>query len=426
MKNNEREQALKILQTVCTQRTSLSILMAEQPALSPMTKEICFGVCRHYIRLAALADHLLDKRPKHFDVWLVLLIGLYQLQYMSTPDYAVVKETVALLERIKKNWAKGLLNAVLRNFCRQRQDILSSVIAQDDFIYGHPQWLLTRLQQDWPEDWQAICLANDTRAPMTLRVHQQKISRADYMALLQQKGIEASPHVDAPEAIILKTPCDVSELPGFAEGLIAVQDAAAQLAASLLDLQPGLRVLDACCAPGGKTAHILESQPDLAACVAVDVDAKRLERVKENLMRHQVHAHLVHGDAAKPDAWWDGQLFDRILLDAPCSATGVIRRHADIKLIRQDQDIDTVVHTQNTLLHALWPLLAPGGMMLYATCSIMAKENEQQIADFVTMHPDCVVESRALSWGRATGHGRQIIPGEHDMDGFFYSILRRH
>lgn len=423
MKNNERLHALKILTVLLEDKASLSQLMPASADVSPMTKEICFGFCRHYFRLEAIADSLLDKRPKAIEVWIILLIGIYQLHYMNKPDYAVVKETVAVLEKIKKVWAKGLVNAVLRNFCRQQNELLAKLQHNENFIYGQPQWLLQRLKKDWPDDWQLIAEANDVHPPMTLRVNTRVKSRDDYLNSLKAVGIEAELHAVASEGINLTSPCDVSMLPGFAEGEVSVQDGAAQLAVSLLDLKPGQRVLDACCAPGGKTCHILESQSELKACVALDVDSKRLHRVKENLNRLNLKATLVQGDGLFPEVWWDGHLFDRILLDAPCSATGVIRRHSDIKLLRTDEEIRTVIRIQHDMLRSIWPLLAPGGLLVYATCSILPDENEKQIADFLTAHTDCQQVKSTLCWGRATGHGHQILPGEQGMDGFFYSVL---
>jgi 16S rRNA (cytosine967-C5)-methyltransferase len=425
MKNNERLHALKILTTLLEDNASLSQLMPPSAEVSPMTKEICFGFCRHYLRLEAIADCLLDKRPKSLEVWIALLIGLYQLYYMHIPDYAVVKETVALLEKIKKVWAKGLVNAVLRNFCRKQNEILESLANNQKFVYGQPQHLLNHFMKDWPEDWQHIALANDAHPPMTLRVNIKKNSVDEYLKILSTAGIEAELHLVAPQGITLKTPCDVHSLPGFSEGCVSVQDGAAQLAVSLLDLKPGLRVLDACCAPGGKTCHILESESDLVECVAVDVDAKRLNRVQENLDRLKLKATLLQGDALSPDRWWDEQKFDRILLDAPCSATGVIRRHSDIKLLRTEEEISAVAKIQHTMMRSLWPLLAPGGLMVYATCSVIAEENEHQVAEFVKDYSDCIQVENKRSFGRATGHGLQILPGECEMDGFFYSVLRK-
>jgi 16S rRNA (cytosine967-C5)-methyltransferase len=423
MSSNERLQALKILMAVVENKSSLAQLMPAAAQNTPLTKELCFGVCRHFIRLQAIAGLLLDKKPKDSTVWLVLLLGLYQLVYLQHPDYAVVKETVSLLDKVKKTWAKGLVNAVFRTFCRKRHELLESLTENEDYLYGHPQGLLKHFKRDWPNDWKAITAANDTHPPMTLRVNLSKTSTEEYMQRLLTHGLAAQRHPVVPSAVVLSTPCGVADLPGFAQGEVSVQDAAAQIAVSLLDLKPGLRVLDACCAPGGKTCHILETEPNLAACVAVDIEPRRIERVKENLTRLNLMAELVQGDALHPEQWWDKQPFDRILLDAPCSATGVIRRHADIKLIRSEEEILAIQKIQQQMLQALWPLLAPGGFMVYATCSIIKEENEKQIASFVARQKDCKLIDGSWSWGRATGYGQQILPGELMMDGFFYSLL---
>ncbi|MBA2649502.1 MAG: 16S rRNA (cytosine(967)-C(5))-methyltransferase RsmB [Legionella sp.] len=423
MKKTDRLIAFKILLAVIQDKSSLSQQMGSSTELSAFTKELCFGVCRHFFRLEAMAFQLMKKRPKEMEVWVAVLMGLYQLHYMNQADYAVVKETVDLLNALKKNWAKALVNAVLRNFCRQSADIMSALDENSAFTYGQPPWLLEQLKIYWPNDWACIAKANDAHPPMTLRVNTNKISRADYIKKLEQSGLIVQISSAVPTALTLAKPCDVISLPGFDLGEISVQDAAAQLAATLLDLKPGLRVLDACCAPGGKTCHILESQPQLKECVALDVDAKRLSRVKDNLHRLNLKAHVLQGDANAPDVWWDGQLFDRILLDAPCSATGVIRRHSDIKLLRKPEDIAALALVQKNMLNALWPLLAPGGLLVYATCSVMPAENEQSIHHFLQLQPDCEVLEIQGPWGQATGHGRQILPGEQGMDGFFYSVL---
>ncbi|MBA3537459.1 MAG: 16S rRNA (cytosine(967)-C(5))-methyltransferase RsmB [Tatlockia sp.] len=425
MKKNERLQALKILEKLFVDRIPLSHLMQATKDLSPLTKEICFGVCRHYYRLEALADCLVNKRPKAFDVWLILLIGLYQLYFMKKPDYAVVKETVDMLLPLKKTWAKGLVNAVLRTYCREQAALTERLEKTDDFTYGHPDWFIQRLQSDWPEDWQKILKANDCHPPMSLRVNRRQTERKDYLLRLEQADIKAEPHRYSTVGLTLEQPCDVHELPGFAEGDVAIQDEAAQLAVTLLDLRPNLRVLDACCAPGGKTCHILETEPDLSVCLALDVDKKRLVRVAENLARLGLEAKLVQGDGMKPESWWDGQLFDRILLDAPCSATGVIRRHPDIKLLRTEGEINKVANLQFALLKSLWPLLAPNGLLVYATCSVMSQENEQQIEGFIAQQSDCQFQTGDKAWGRSTGHGWQILPGDINSDGFFYSVLKK-
>lgn len=423
MKKNERLQALKILTTLIQDKTPLSHLLSAD--YSPLTKELCFGVCRHYFRLEALAHCLLAKKPKELAVWVSLLMGLYQLHYLEIADYAVVKETVALLEQIKKPWAKGLVNAVLRNYCRKQDALLNQLKNDAAFYYGHPDWLITQLQTNWPNDWEAILKANDTHPPMSLRVNTQRVSVPVYLERLKKTGIEATALSYSPDGIVLKKPCTVYDLPGFKEGDISVQDEAAQLAASLLSLKPGLRLLDACAAPGGKTCHSLEKEPALSTCLAIDLDEQRLNRIRENLSRLHLKAVLLKANALNPQSFWDGKPFDRILLDAPCSATGVIRRHPDIKLLRTIQDIREAAILQQKLLQALWPLLAPGGLMVYATCSIMPEENEQQIANFIAHHQNCELAPQSISWGQFTGHGWQILPGENNMDGFFYSVLKK-
>lgn len=422
MKNNDRLQALFLLTSLLDKKASLSQTLSASE-LSPMTKELCFGFCRHYYRLEAIAKALLGKKPKETQVWIAILLGIYQLEYLKQPDYAVVQETVALLSAVKKNWAKALVNAVLRNFCRQRETILTELAGDAAYQYGQSPWFLKAIQDAWPKDWEAIASANDRHPPMVLRVNQQQLTTEAYLKRLEEAGIEAKAHTAAPEGIILTTACKVQELPGFAQGMVSVQDGAAQLAVSLLDLQPGQRVLDACAAPGGKTCHIVESEPDLSLCLALDLDSARLQRVADNLQRLHLQADLLQGDAAKPETWWDGKLFDRILLDAPCSATGVIRRHSDIKLLRSQDEVDTVVSLQKTMLQALWPLLAPGGLLVYATCSIFPAENSEQIASFVKNTKNVTVLDKQQLWGRDIGFGRQILPGEQEMDGFFYSVL---
>lgn len=425
MKKNERLQALEILTLLLKDHISLSSQLSPASPLSPMTKALCFGFCRHYFRLEVIADQLMDKRPKDLEVWVAILMGLYQLHYMRQPDYAVVKETVALLEKIKKSWAKGFVNALLRRYCREKEAIITALSQNSAFLFGHPQWFLEKIKLDWPEDWQAILTANDVHPPMTLRVNKQKISVEQYLKALHEAEIQALVHPFIPQSITLSSAMEVQSLPGFDEGWVSVQDSAAQIAAGLLSLKPGLRVLDACCAPGGKTCHILETEPNLSSCVAMDVDLKRLERVKDNLRRLDLKASVVQGDALFPASWWDGQLFDRILLDAPCSATGVIRRHPDIKLLRTPKDIFEITQIQKQMLHALWPLLAPGGLMLYATCSVIQAENQLQIDEFLASNPDCEAILGEMPWGKATGHGRQILPGDEGMDGFFYSLLKK-
>lgn len=423
MKISERAHALEILLRLLQKHQPLAKNL-QDPTVSPFTKTLCFGVARHYYRLAAIADSLVDKRPKELGIWICLLMGLLQIIVLKLPEYAVVQETVALLPR-KQAWAKGFVNAILRRFCREQAAILKKLIPDPEFMSMHPFWFIEKIQKDWPQHFQAILTMNIQHPPMSVRVNLQRISLENYVARLEQAHIAYSRIPHTPAGLIITQPCSVQELPGFLEGELSVQDGAAQLAGPLLDLKPGLRVLDACCAPGGKLSQILELEPELAACVGIDVDAQRLKRVQDNCTRLGLQPSLQQGDATQPQAWWDGQLFDRILLDTPCSATGIIRRHPDIKILRNLSEIQAITKVQTQILTALWPLLAPGGILLYATCSIMPEENSQQIADFLQQHPDAQLQITEQTWGHATGHGWQILPGEHKMDGFFYAKIRK-
>ena len=423
MKHSERGQALTILLRLFQKQQSLTQSLQE-PLLSPFTKTLCFGFARHYYRLAAIADLMVEKRPKELSIWIGILLGIFQISVLKLPDYAVVQETVALLPT-KQSWAKGFVNAILRRFCREQDSILEQLAANPDFMTMHPPWLVKKIQTNWPHAWQTIIEANNTHPPMSLRVNLSHLSRETYCTLLDNQKIayRLIPHTLA--GIIVEQACAVQDLPGFAAGDISVQDGAAQLAGPLLELKPGLRVLDACCAPGGKLSQILELEPNLAACVGLDVDGQRLKRVQANCHRLGLQPKLYTGDALSPQSWWDGQTFDRILVDAPCSATGIIRRHPDIKLLRSLTDIKNIAHIQTQMLSALWALLAPEGILVYATCSIMADENDKIIANFIANHSDADLDRSIQTWGHATGNGLQILPGEHNMDGFFYAKMKK-
>jgi 16S rRNA (cytosine967-C5)-methyltransferase len=384
---------------------------------------LCYGVCRYYHRLNFILSELLDKPLKDQDVKTLALMGLYQLKYMRVKPHAAVSETV--LAARKKPWAKALINALLRSYLRKQDNFEQKADNVQYAAVSHPDWLIKKIEQDWPQQAQQILLENNRQPPMALRVNLARISRDQYLQQLSDQGIVAVAVSFCPSAIILDKPVAVDLLPGFAEGLVSVQDTAAQLAAGLLDVQAGHRVLDVCAAPGGKAAHILEYQPQLKELVAVDVDESRMQRVSDNLQRLKLPARLVVGDAASPPDWWDGQLFDRILLDTPCSALGVIRRHPDIKLLRRAEDIEPLQALQKNILHAVWPLLAPGGTMLYATCSILKQENEQQIDIFLAERPDAVELPIDAAWGFSGSHGRQIMTGESAMDGFYYARLSK-
>ena len=427
--NNPRVIVATILRAVIVDQISLDAAFAQQ--LSAQTsqasyiKASCFGVLRHYLRLRWYLHQLLDKplKQKDMDVHCLLLSGLHELFEMHTPDHAVVSETVNAVTQLNKNWAKGLVNAILRNARRQQTQLLARVQQDQEAHYLHPHWLLEQLQQDWPEQWPSIVAQNNLPPPMTLRIDLHQVDRQRYLEQLSQQGLAATADTHVACAATLSNAVDVQQLPGFAQGSVSVQDAAAQLAASLLDPQAGERVLDACAAPGGKTLHLLQQQPALAQLIALDSDPQRLQRVQQNLDRAGVSAQLQQGDASQPRDWWDNQLFDRILLDAPCSATGVIRRHPDIKLLRRPEDLSRLSQTQSQILGALWPLLKTGGMLLYATCSVLKIENHQQIHNFLLQHPDARCLPIAAAWGHEQSCGRQILPGEGGMDGFYYALI---
>ena len=393
-----------------------------------LIQELTYGTLRWFYRLDVLLQQLLQKplKQRDVDVRCLLLLGLYQLTQLAMPQRVAVNETVQATEALNKTWARGLVNAVLRNYQRRADSFVETVDADSVAKYAHPAWLMKRLQSDWPHDWEAILRANNERPPLSLRVNQRRVTRDEYLDELAAYSIKALPLPQVVSGLILKKPLPVDKLPGFSAGVLSVQDGAAQLAAGLLSLAPGLRVLDACAAPGGKTAHILEIEPDLDGLTAIDIDERRLRRIEENLSRLSLHAELLQGDAGKPSAWWDGRLYDRILLDVPCSATGVIRRHPDIKVLRKPGDVATLVTRQAGLLQALWPLLAPGGMLLYSTCSVLFDENSSQVARFLEHQADAAELPINAAWGRACMHGRQILPGEDQMDGFFFACLQKN
>lgn len=394
------------------------------------TQDLAFGTARWQPRLSALAAKLLQKpfKAADADVEALLLVGLYQLLYTRVPAHAAIGETVGCAEKLKKPWAKALLNAVLRRAQRESEALLSELEHDPVVRTAHPRWLQKSLKAFWPEQWEAICAANNAHPPMILRVNRRHHARDAYLKLLSDAGVTGKACVYSQDGIVLDEPGDVRNLPGFAEGWISVQDEAAQLAADLLDLAPGQRVLDACCAPGGKTCHIMEVEPALAGVVAVDLEAKRLVRVRENLQRLGLSAELIAADGRDTATWWDGKPFQRILLDAPCSATGVIRRHPDIKLTRQPDDIAALAVLQGELLDALWPTLDVGGILLYATCSTLPTENTEVIEAFLARTPGARELDIAGQFGQpAAGikqpHGRQLLAQEGGHDGFFYAKL---
>lgn len=429
---NVRALAAKTIQDVTHGGRSLSTLLPYalercKPRDRALLQELCYGALRYHLRLDHLLQQQMSKalKAKDSDIKSLLIVGLYQLLYMRTPGHAAVSETVSAVQELKKGWAKGLVNGVLRNCQRNLEELQIQADAHYSSQFAHPEWLIERLQRAWPNDWRKILEANNQYPPMTLRVNPLHNERSHYLQHLSEQQIEATLSPYSHTGLTLTKPQDVTQLPGFNEGWFSVQDAAAQLSGTLLDAQPGERVLDACAAPGGKSCHILESQPALDELVAIDCEAERLKRVEANLNRLNLTATLLCADASDTARWWDGKPFDRILLDAPCSATGVIRRHPDIKLLRKNDDIDKLAKLQNDILEALWPLLKVGGRLLYATCSVLPEENSEQLSAFLTRHPDAREVTLAAEWGRVCNVGRQILPGEHQMDGFFYGCIER-
>lgn len=426
-----RAAAVQVMAQILRNQGSLSSLL---PAYSAqvsendrsLLQELCFGTCRYHPQLHAYTECLLDKplRAKDVDVQATLLLGLYQLLHTRIPDHAAIGETVEVTRHINKPWATKLVNGVLRNFQRDADKLNDLLNENNAFQSNHPAWLDGMLRKNWQDQFDNIIAANNQHPPFSLRLNIRKMTREDYLQRLADSGIDASPTIFSAYGIRLDRACDPRKLPGFAEGLVSVQDEAAQLSGDLLQLAAGMRVLDACAAPGGKTGHLLEIEPSLQV-TALDAEERRLGRVHENLNRLGVAANVKCGDATQPNTWWDGQLYDRILLDAPCSATGIIRRHPDIKILRSPEEIIRLAELQGQLLNALWPLLKPGGVLLYATCSIMPRENTKVIESFLVRQPQARCDALDVPWGLPQMCGTQLLPQAEGHDGFYYARLHK-
>ena len=417
MENNTRFVALDAICSVVLDKRSLSSFEYPNPD-DALAKSLVFGTIRFYHQLndivTDLLNHSLEKDD--LDIHCLMLLGAYQILYSKVAIHASIFETVDTLNFLDKTWAKGLVNAILRQIDRDKNALLKQT------HYSHPTWMVKKIKQNYPDDFQQIFTQNNTQAPMTLRVH-PKFSAEDYQQSLANENIQSSKLDVAPQALVLDKPASVYSLPDFDSGACYVQDGSAQLAASLLTPQGSDRILDACCAPGGKTTHLHELAPD-SSIVALDSDSERLERVEQNIQRFNIkNIEIIEGNAQQQD-WWNGELFDKILLDAPCSATGVIRRHPDIKLLRKPKDIKNLVSLQAQILANLWQMLKPGGVLLYATCSILKAENEEQITQFLESHQDAEEIKINLDWGIDTSVGRQQLPS-HNFDGFYYAKLQK-
>jgi 16S rRNA (cytosine967-C5)-methyltransferase len=379
-------------------------------------QDISYGVLRFYGQLNAILGLLLKKPLKNKEVSYLLLVALYQLEYSRAAPHAVVDNAVSASQGVNGNRGlQGLVNAVLRNFIRQHATLLQQATESEVGHYSHPQWWIDKLRIQYPQHYEAALEASNRRPPMTLRINRRRTTVTEYLDRLSQLGMNARTSSD--EALELEQPVAVEKLPGFAQGLVSVQDAGAQLAAKLLDVSNGMRVLDACAAPGGKSAHLLELAK--VELTVLDSDSNRLTRVSRNFSRLGLEAHrLIHGDASRPTLWWDGNPLDRILADVPCSASGVTRRHPDIKWLRRESDLLQFVAKQREILDALWPILRRGGKLLYVTCSVFAEENRLQMEEFLRRHTD----ARLLPLSGAELIDGQLMPDSHH-DGFFYALV---
>ena len=435
-----RQAALKALKLVFSGQS----LSAVQPQVIDtledkrdrgLANEIVNGVLRWRWKLEFFTSQLLSKKlkAKDQDVQLILLMALYELAECRTPDYAVINESVELVRKSGKQWAGSLVNAILRRYTREKEE-LAEVLKADAARFSHPEWMLEKFKKDWPEQWQQLIEENNKRPAFWLRVNNRQNDALQYKALLDENDIETEVTDLSDQALKLVQGMDVRLLPGFSDGAVSVQDAGAQLSANLLNVLDGQRVLDLCAAPGGKTTHILERHPTIKKMVAVEFDEKRMQRVQENLQRlklngadnQQTITQLIVADARDYKQWWDGEYFDRILIDAPCSASGVIRRHPDIKSLRRESDIQTLVDLQSEILAVAWQMLAVGGELLYVTCSVFKDENQKQIKTFIAAMKESAEEIVIdADWGVACENGRQLFPGEKQADGFYFCRLKK-
>ncbi|MCW8845030.1 MAG: 16S rRNA (cytosine(967)-C(5))-methyltransferase RsmB [Gammaproteobacteria bacterium] len=429
-----RAEAAKLISEVVHHGKSLSDNLSqvqaamEREADRRLLGALVYGSLRWYSRMDGLLSSFLGRPvPRKQQVLNSLMVcGLYEQHYLSTPDHAVVSETVTAARMLGHPRAAGMVNAILRRSQREGAKVLLELDQQPALRHAHPSWLLERIRQDWPACWEDILSANNLQAPFWLRVNLQQGSRADYAGILETEcGRSATLPAAFPAALVLDQGMDVERLPGFDSGRVSVQDGAAQLAGSCLEPRAGERVLDACAAPGNKTAHLFEMAGGTLDLLALDHSSERLERLRKNLLRTGYRAQVLEADASAPDSWWDGRPFDKILLDAPCSATGVIRRHPDIKWLRRGDDIPVLAGLQAKMIRALWPLLARGGRLVYTTCSVLREENERVVSDFLACNDDVEELNLPVLQDVASRmqYGYQILPGDSAADGFYYVAL---
>lgn len=421
-------------------------------------QELCYGGCRFYFHFDAVLRQLLKKpvKPKDRIIHFLLIGALYQINYMRTPDHAAVNQCVNALKKTNQAWAKNLVNGVLRNYLRDHKRLIEEKHGKKPHS-GHsgkthsgtpmdttkmsggasmnnstelahkrsfPDFFIDQFKQSWPEHYELILKASNARPPMTLRVNQRLNDRTSYAKSLEDLGIGFELTQNSDTGLTLTKPMPVEDIPGFLEGEVSVQDESAQMTISGLTLKPGQRILDGCAAPGGKTCAILEAQPDLASVTAVDFK-KRISGIKQNLERLKLTANLITGDVTHMDEWWDGVMFDSVLLDIPCSGSGVIRRHPDIKHRREPTDFAKFAEKQKQIITAGWEMLTPGGVLLYVTCSVLKQENDEVIGEFIKEYNDAQIESLDEHFGIETQFGRQRLPGIHPGDGFYFCRLNK-
>jgi 16S rRNA (cytosine967-C5)-methyltransferase len=431
MKPDTRALAAKGLAEVALRGASLREVMERSaPKLSdPRDRALLMALlsegARWWLRFDAAIDAMLAKPIRHKDpaIHALLVLGLVQLEILQLSDYAAVAATVEATRTLKRPALAGMVNAVLRRWQRERETHIARLDAGPTTRHAHPTWLAAALERDWPAQADTVMAADNGEPPLMLRVNRQRSERGAFIAHLQASGHEAHAHPWLADAVVLPHSTDVTRLPGFDDGAFAVQDGAAQVAADLADLHDGLRVLDACAAPGGKACHLLERAR--IELTALEFDAKRAERIRDNLMRLRLDAKVVIGDAGAPPAAWKKQPFDRILVDAPCSATGVLRRRPDVRLHRRESDIAAMGVQQRRIVSALWPLLAAGGRLVYITCSVLRAENEAVVSELLATHDDAEAVAFTLPVGQAAAVGWQILPGDGDLDGMYYAVLQK-
>ena len=397
-----------------------------KPSDKSLLSEICYGTCRYYHLFNRVLGQMMKKplRKRDADIQALLASGLYQLSQMRSKPHAVVDESVKAARSLGKPALSGMVNGILRRFQREQERLLNLASQDAASSYALPAWIYNQIKSDWGEQTAAISKALLAPPPLVLRVNQQRLSASDYLEKLHQAGLAASKVKNVETAVLVENPVPVEKLPGFFDGDVSVQDAGAQLAAELLAPEPESEVLDACAAPGGKTCHLLERQDSLKL-TAIDIDDSRIDKVRSNLDRLHLNAEVYCGDAANPDGLWSEKHYDAILLDVPCSATGVIRRHPDIRMLRQEQDIAGLVTQQRNIFDHIWPLLKPGGRMLYATCSLLSAENEKQVEWFLNRNDVLELPLDPGVEHVKRSHGIQTIPGVGNMDGFYYALLKK-